>query len=167
MSKPFVAILMGSDSDHQTMTGASETLQSLAVPHEIKITSAHRTPDTTKAYVLAAEQRGCRVFIAGAGMAAHLAGAVAAHTLRPVLGVPIHSGSLQGLDALLSTVQMPAGVPVGTLAVGEAGARNAGFLAAAILAIDDAELHARLVAARTEQANKVIAKDAHLGTRLA
>lgn len=167
MSQPFVAILMGSDADHETMLGASETLQSLAVPHEIKITSAHRTPDTTRAYVLEAEQRGCRVFIAGAGMAAHLAGAVAAYTVRPVLGVPIHSGPLQGLDALLSTVQMPTGVPVGTLAVGKAGARNAGFLAAAILAIEDAELHERLVAARAKQASTVIAKDAQLGTRLA
>lgn len=162
MSNPFVAIMMGSDSDYETMSEAASVLKTLKVPHEIKITSAHRTPDATHAYVLDAEARGCRVFIAGAGMAAHLAGAVAAQTLRPVLGVPIDSGPLQGFDALLSTVQMPGGVPVGTFAIGRAGARNAGFFAASILATSDAKLHARLVAERKSQAEKVAAKDAKL-----
>lgn len=160
----FVAILMGSDSDQKIMEGAVEVLQSLGVPYELKITSAHRTPDNTRAYVLEADNRGCGVFIAGAGMAAHLAGAVAANTLKPVLGVPVDSGSLQGLDALLSTVQMPGGVPVGTLAIGKAGARNAGFLAAQILALSDAELQQRLVAERKTQAAKVLAKDAKLNS---
>lgn len=158
MDEGFVAILMGSDSDYEIMSGASEVLEQLSVPCEVKITSAHRTPDVTKAYVKDAESRGCQIFIAGAGMAAHLAGAVAAQTTRVVLGVPINSGPLQGFDALLSTVQMPAGIPVGTLAVGRAGARNAGFLAAQILALTDAGLAKRLVDERTAQAEKVAAK---------
>ena len=163
MSTPFVAILMGSESDFEIMSETGKVLQRLQVAHEIRITSAHRTPGDTKVYVIDAESRGCRVFIAGAGMAAHLAGAVAAQTARPVLGVPVDSGPLQGLDALLSTVQMPGGVPVGTLAIGKAGARNAGFLAASILAITDSFLHKRIVLERASTAAKVIEKNNAFG----
>lgn len=119
MTKPFVAILMGSESDLSTMQAAGDIFKQLEIGHEIKITSAHRTPAATRQYVSDAESRGCQVFIAGAGLAAHLAGAVAAKTLKPVIGVPIDSGPLNGLDALLSTVQMPAGIPVATVAVGK------------------------------------------------
>lgn len=163
MPTPFVAILMGSESDFEVMSETGKVLQTLQIAYEIRITSAHRTPDNTRAYVIDAETRGCRVFIAGAGMAAHLAGAVAAQTVRPVLGVPIDSGPLQGLDALLSTVQMPGGVPVGTLAVGKAGARNAGFLAASILAVVDDDLHKRILLERTSTAAKIIEKDNAFG----
>lgn len=163
MGTHFISILMGSDSDYEIMAEAAEVLKKLKIPYELKITSAHRTPTATEQYIKDADNRGCRVFIAGAGMAAHLAGAVSAHTLRPVLGVPIDSGPLKGLDALLSTVQMPAGVPVGTLAIGKAGARNAAFLAASILATSDDNLHQRLVAERADQASKVMEKDSHLG----
>ncbi len=159
----FVAILMGSDSDYEVMLESANILKKLDVAYELKITSAHRTPDITKAYIKEAEDRGCRVFIAAAGLAAHLAGAISAQTLRPVLGVPIDSGPLKGLDSLLSTVQMPAGVPVGTLALGKAGARNAAFLAASILAVADDELHQRLLAERKAQADKVVEKDSQLG----
>ena len=124
MSSPFVAILMGSDSDLSVMKASCEVLKSLGVSYEVRVTSAHRTPEDTKDFIRDAEQRGCAVFIAGAGMAAHLAGAVAAHTLKPVIGVPIDSGPLQGFDALLSTVQMPGGVPVATVAIGKAGAKT-------------------------------------------
>ena len=124
MSSPFVAILMGSDSDLPVMKAGCEVLKNLGVRYEVRVTSAHRTPEDTRDFILDAEQRGCAVFIAGAGMAAHLAGAVAAHTLKPVIGVPIDSGPLQGLDALLSTAQMPGGVPVATVAIGKAARRT-------------------------------------------
>ena len=150
---------MGSDSDHECMSGAKAVLDQFGVANEMVITSAHRTPDETRAYVQDAQTRGCAVFIAGAGMAAHLAGAVAAHSLKPVLGVPINNGPLQGFDALLSTVQMPAGIPVGTLAVGRAGAKNAGYLAVQILALTNAKLLAALQADRTEAAAAVAAKN--------
>lgn len=163
MSQIFVAILMGSDSDYDIMSGAAEVLKNLSVPFEVRVTSAHRTPAATQSYVQDAEARGCQIFIAGAGMAAHLAGAVAAHTTKVVLGVPINSGPLQGFDALLSTVQMPAGIPVGTLAVGSAGARNAGFLAAQILALANADLGARILNERAAQAEKIFAKNEALG----
>jgi len=130
MSEPFVAVLMGSDSDLPVMQASIDTLTSLGIATEARITSAHRTPAETMAYVQDAEQRGCRVFIAAAGLAAHLAGAVAAHTLRPVIGVPLDAGSLGGQDSLLSTVQMPGGIPVATVAIGKPGAKNAAYLAA-------------------------------------
>ena len=139
MASTFVAVLMGSDSDLPTMEAALDTLTKLGVSFEVKVTSAHRTPEATHSYVKDADVRGCGVFICAAGMAAHLAGAVAAATVKPVLGVPINA-SLDGLDALLSTVQMPGGIPVGTLAIGKAGAKNAAYLAAQILATADAGL---------------------------
>lgn len=162
MTKPFVAILMGSDSDLPVMQTAADILQQLDISYEIKISSAHRTPERTHQYVHQAEQRGCQVFIAGAGMAAHLAGTVAALTTKPVLGVPLASGELNGLDALLSTVQMPGGIPVGCLAIGKAGAKNAAYLAAQMLALSDDALAKRLLDARQEQAQSVAAKDAEL-----
>jgi 5-(carboxyamino)imidazole ribonucleotide mutase len=162
MSSPFVAILMGSDSDLSVMKASCEVLKSLGVSYEVRVTSAHRTPEDTKDFIRDAEQRGCAVFIAGAGMAAHLAGAVAAHTLKPVIGVPIDSGPLQGFDALLSTVQMPGGVPVATVAIGKAGAKNAGYLAAQMLALADEALHGRLVAERAANAEAIRQKNHNL-----
>ena len=143
----FVAILMGSESDWPVMQNASETLKKLGIKFEVRITSAHRTPEATMEYVSDAQHRGCAAFICGAGMAAHLAGAVAAHTVRPVIGVPIDSGPLSGFDALLSTVQMPTGIPVATVAVDSAA--NAGYLAASILAIQDENVAAQLARYRT------------------
>ncbi len=138
----WVAILMGSESDWPTMRGCADVLADLDVGFEVRVTSAHRTPVATAEYVADALARDCAVFICGAGMAAHLAGAVAAQTVRPVIGVPIASGALSGFDALLSTVQMPSGIPVATVAVG--GAKNAGYLAAQIIAANDPELSGRL-----------------------
>lgn len=159
---PFVAILMGSDSDLPVVEAGIKILKTLEVPVEVKVTSAHRTPEATREYVLDAEKRGCGVFIAAAGMAAHLAGAVAAQTLKPVIGIPVDAGPLQGLDALLSTVQMPGGIPVASVAIGKAGAKNAGYLAAQILAVSDEALAARLVAERKASAEAVMEKDAGL-----
>ena len=147
-SRPLVAILMGSESDRATMEESAAVLGRLEVPCEVRVLSAHRTPQELDDYVRAAPARGIRVFVAGAGMAAHLAGAVAARTTLPVIGVPLAGSPLQGFDALLSTVQMPPGVPVATVAVGSAGAKNAAWLAAAILALGDAALARRLAAAR-------------------
>ncbi|MCZ6871521.1 MAG: 5-(carboxyamino)imidazole ribonucleotide mutase [Gammaproteobacteria bacterium] len=158
----FVAVLMGSDSDLPVMQEALNVLEAFQIPHEVRILSAHRTPDATRDFVTEADSRGCGVFIAGAGLAAHLAGAVAAHTLRPVIGVPIDSGPLRGLDALLSTVQMPGGIPVATVAIGKAGARNAGHLAAQILALSDDALADGLVRQRAEAAKAVLEKDKSL-----
>lgn len=158
-NRPFVAVLMGSDSDWPVMQSAVAVLDRLDVPVEVKIASAHRTPAATMRYVEEAGARGCTAFIAGAGMAAHLAGAVAAHTTRPVIGVPLESGPLAGLDALLSTVQMPGGIPVATVAVGKAGATNAGYLAAQILAVGDPALARRLAEEREERARAVQEKD--------
>jgi phosphoribosylaminoimidazole carboxylase PurE protein len=155
-----VAILMGSESDLPVMKGAGEALSALGVAHELRVLSAHRTPEETAAYVREAEGRGVRVFIAGAGAAAHLAGAVVAHTSRPVIGVPLAATSLGGLDALLSTVQMPQGVPVASMAIG--GAANAGLFAAAILAVGDEDLFARLAARKREMRDKVLAADARV-----
>lgn len=138
--KPLVAILMGSQSDLDVMGEGARVLEELGIAHEVVVTSAHRSPQETAKYAETARERGIQVMIVGAGLAAHLAGAVAAHTTLPVLGVPLESGPLRGMDALLSTVQMPAGVPVGTLAIGTAGARNAALLAAQILALSDARL---------------------------
>ena len=162
----WVAILMGSESDWPTMQSCKEVFDELDVTSEVRVTSAHRTPKETQEYVLDAEARGCKVFICAAGMAAHLAGAVAAQTTRPVIGVPISSGALQGVDALLSTVQMPGGIPVATVAIGKAGAKNAGYLAAQMLALSDAELSARLVAEREANVREVQAKDAAVQEKL-
>jgi 5-(carboxyamino)imidazole ribonucleotide mutase len=153
---PLVGVLMGSKSDWETMKHASETLARFGVAHECRILSAHRTPAATAEYVTAAESRGIEVMIAAAGGAAHLAGVVAAHTLLPVLGVPIESAALKGLDSLLSTVQMPGGIPVGTLAIGKAGATNAALLAVAILGNKRSELRDRLRSFREEQAARVL-----------
>ena len=162
MSEKFVAILMGSESDLETMRAGAEVLGQLGIKHEIKITSAHRTPTATQAYIADAEKRGCQVFISGAGLAAHLAGATAAHTTRPVIGVPIDSGSLKGLDSLLSTVQMPAGIPVATVAIGRTGAKNAAYLAAQIMALAEPKLADKVKAERAANASKVQAQDAAL-----
>lgn len=165
MSDKFVAILMGSDSDLPQMEPAITTLKKFGIRTEVKVTSAHRTPVVTHQYVTDADKRGCGVFICAAGMAAHLAGAVAANTLKPVIGVPIEA-SLDGLDALLSTVQMPGGIPVATVAIGKAGAKNAAYLAAQILATADEKLAAALIAEREEMAQAVIAKDQALQQKL-
>lgn len=162
----FVAVLMGSDSDLAVMQGCLDVLAALDLPFEARVTSAHRTPEATRDYVADAESRGCAVFIAAAGLAAHLAGAVAAQTSRPVIGVPIDAGALKGLDALLSTVQMPAGVPVATVAIGSAGARNAAWLAAQILALGDVGLAERIVAERRAGAEGVAAKNRALQDKL-
>ena len=167
MSKPFVAVLMGSDSDLPVMRATLEVLKHLEIPHEVKITSAHRTPEATQAYVKDADQRGCVAFIAAAGLAAHLAGAVAAATLKPVIGVPLDAGPLQGMDSLLSTVQMPGGIPVATVAIGKAGAKNAAYLASQILALNDVELGARIRQEREENARAVREKDRQLQADLA
>jgi 5-(carboxyamino)imidazole ribonucleotide mutase len=147
-----VGIIMGSASDWPTLRAAAETLEFFGVPHERKVVSAHRTPDAMAAYARAAEERGLRVIIAGAGGAAHLPGMVASHTTVPVLGVPVESRVLRGVDSLLSIVQMPAGIPVGTLAIGIAGAKNAALLAAGMLATTDSVLRDRLRRFREEQA---------------
>jgi 5-(carboxyamino)imidazole ribonucleotide mutase len=165
MSQPFVAVLMGSDSDLPVLEATLDVLDRLQIPCEVKITSAHRTPGATHAYVTDADARGCAVFIAAAGLAAHLAGTVAGLTLKPVIGIPLDAGPLQGMDALLSTVQMPAGIPVATVAIGKAGAKNAGYLAAQILALSDVPLAGRLRVEREENARGVLAKDAELQRR--
>lgn len=166
MSKPFVAVLMGSDSDLPTMQAVLEVLERLRIPTEVKITSAHRTPEATHDYVKDADARGCAVFIAAAGLAAHLAGAVAGLTIKPVVGVPIDAGPLNGMDALLSTVQMPGGVPVACVAIGKVGAKNAGYLAAQMLALQDADLAERLRVERSNDATQLAQKDAALQDRL-
>ena len=143
--KPIVAIIMGSKSDWETMKHASQVLDEFGVPHDCQIMSAHRTPAFAKIYIEDAHKRGIEVIIAGAGGAAHLAGVAASHTILPVLGVPMETSALNGLDSLLSTVQMPGGIPVGTLAIGKAGAKNAGLLAVAILALARPGLKEKLV----------------------
>lgn len=152
---PRVAVIMGSRSDWETMEHCVKTLQKLEIDHEVRVLSAHRTPDALEAYVADAEAGGVEVFVAAAGGAAHLAGIVASQTVRPVLGIPMGT-QLGGLDSLLSTVQMPAGIPVATLAIGRAGAVNAALLAAAILALSDEEIEARLRSYREEQAQKIL-----------
>ncbi len=156
MDSPLIGVIMGSKSDGDTMRHAGEILSRFGVPHEVKILSAHRTPHLTAEYASAAEKRGLEVIIAGAGGAAHLAGAIAAYTILPVLGVPIESHALKGLDSLLSIAQMPGGVPVGTLAIGKAGAINAALLAIAILSNHRPELREKLRAFRAEQTEKVL-----------
>lgn len=152
---PLVGIVMGSQSDWPTMKAAADMLETLGVAHETRIVSAHRTPDRMFEYAETAAERGLRVIIAGAGGAAHLPGMIAAKTIVPVLGVPVQSKTLSGLDSLLSIVQMPKGVPVGTLAIGEAGAGNAGLLAAQIVAATNAKLAKRLTDWRAEQTANV------------
>jgi 5-(carboxyamino)imidazole ribonucleotide mutase len=155
MSQPLVAVVMGSSSDWETMSHAVEVLEQFGVEHERHIVSAHRTPVWMAEFASGAEGRGVEVIIAGAGGAAHLPGMVAAHTIVPVLGVPVQSAALQGLDSLLSIVQMPGGVPVGTLAIGKAGATNAGLLAVSILANSRPDLRARLRDFRADQTQRV------------
>lgn len=152
---PHIGVIMGSQSDWETMQFACETLHKLDVKHEVKIVSAHRTPDRLYTYAKSAAERGIQVIIAGAGGAAHLPGMVASLTHIPVLGVPVQSKSLNGLDSLLSIVQMPGGVPVGTLAIGKSGAENAALLAASILALHDKELEQRLKTFRQEQTRSI------------
>lgn len=154
-SKPVVGIIMGSDSDWPTMIHAHKILDSFKVPNEYRVLSAHRTPDLAAEYAKTAEARGLKVIIAGAGGAAHLAGVLAAYTVIPVLGVPIMSRSLNGVDSLYSMVQMPAGIPVGTLAIGEAGAKNAALLAVSILGVADAGMREKLHTLRKEQHDKI------------
>ncbi len=156
---PRVGVIMGSKSDWETMEQAAQLLTDFAVDHECRVVSAHRTPDLMAQYAKEAAMRGIRVIVAAAGGAAHLPGMIAAHTTLPVLGVPIESHTLRGVDSLLSIVQMPAGIPVGTLAIGKAGARNAALLAIAILALDDVKLKARLEEFRRRQAEDVLAQN--------
>jgi 5-(carboxyamino)imidazole ribonucleotide mutase len=151
----FVSIIIGSKSDYDVMKGCSETLSKFGVLHEMIISSAHRSPERTKNYIKEAEAKGAQVFIAAAGMAAHLAGAVAATTSKPVIGVPLSSGELGGEDALLSTVMMPAGMPVGTVAIGKAGAVNSAYLAVQILALSDDELRVKLQEDRVSKGKKI------------
>ena len=153
---PLVGIIMGSRSDWETMSHASVLLDELGIPHECMVVSAHRTPDFLFSYVSEAEKRGIAVLIAGAGGAAHLPGMAAAKTHIPVLGVPVQSAALQGLDSLLSMVQMPAGVPVGTLAIGPSGAKNAALLAASILSLSHPDIRTSLIAFRTNQTQEVL-----------
>lgn len=156
---PLVGVIMGSQSDWETMRHASEVLTELGVDHECRVVSAHRTPDAMFSYAESAASRGLKVIIAGAGGAAHLPGMVASKTELPVLGVPVQSRTLNGLDSLLSIAQMPGGIPVGTLAIGKAGATNAGLLAASILATQDSDLAARYRAWRQRQTERVLAND--------
>ena len=156
MAEPVVGVIMGSRSDWETMQHAAETLEALEVPYETRVVSAHRTPDLLFEYASTAAERGLQVIVAGAGGAAHLPGMTAAKTHLPVLGVPVESKALKGMDSLLSIAQMPAGVPVGTLAIGRAGAVNAALLAAAIVALGDAALSERLQEYRATQTRTVL-----------
>jgi phosphoribosylaminoimidazole carboxylase PurE protein len=159
MTSPLVALVMGSDSDLPTVKEACAVLRTFGVPFEVRVLSAHRSPEELVAFVKQAEQDGVRIFIAAAGGAAHLAGVVAAHTARPVLGIPIQTSALNGLDSLLSMVQMPSGVPVATMAIGAAGAKNAGLFAVQVLALQDPALEQKWKAYRREQVEKVRQKD--------
>jgi 5-(carboxyamino)imidazole ribonucleotide mutase len=161
-NQPSVAIVMGSDSDLEVMNEAAVALEEFGIASEIDVTSAHRAPERTAEFARTAAERGVKVIIAGAGAAAHLAGVIASFTTLPVIGVPIPSSSLQGLDALLSTVQMPAGIPVATVAIGKAGARNAGILAAQILAVSDPALSEKLVQYKRKLAQGVQEKSRRL-----
>lgn len=162
----FVSIVIGSKSDYEVMKECSMTLEKFGVPYELIISSAHRSPERTKNYIKDAEEKGAQVFIAAAGMAAHLAGALAASTIKPVLGVPMASGELRGEDALLSTVMMPGGMPVGTVAIGKAGAVNAAYLAIQIMALDDDELRVKLQEDRISKAKKVELDSAEIEVKL-
>lgn len=156
--KPSVAIIMGSDSDAPFLKPCGEVLKELGIPYTVRVLSAHRTPDETVRFVKSAKPRGIRVIIAAAGGAAHLAGVAAAHTMLPVIGIPVETSSLKGLDSLLSTVQMPSGTPVATVAVGPGGVKNAAFLAARILALGDAQLGKKLKRCKKESKKKIMEK---------
>ena len=162
----WVAVLMGSESDWQVMRSCTAVLESLGIGFEVRVTSAHRTPQATADYVADAVSRDCSAFVCAAGLAAHLAGTVAAHTICPVIGVPMASGSLSGFDALLSTVQMPGGIPVATVAIGEAGAKNAGYLAAQIIAASDPALRQALLDDREANREKVEGQNASVNRDL-
>ncbi len=151
----FVSIIIGSKSDYDVMKACADTLETFGVQHELIISSAHRSPERTKEYVKAAEAKGAQVFIAAAGMAAHLAGVLASKTIKPIIGVPMSASALSGIDALLSTVQMPAGMPVATVAIGKAGAINSAYLAMQILALHDEDLRVKLEEDRIAKAKKV------------
>ena len=166
MSKKFVSILMGSDSDLPIVQNAIDVLKDFGVKVEVKVTSAHRTPEDTHNFVTDAENRGCGVFICAAGLAAHLAGAVAAITTKPVIGIPVDCGPLNGVDALYSTVMMPGGIPVATMGIGKSGAKNAAYLAAEIMALADPDLDAAVKAERKARAEDVARKDQALQKKL-
>jgi len=166
MSKPLVSIVMGSDSDLEIMREAGKALDEFGIAYEMDVTSAHRSPDRTAEYARKSAHRGIRVIIAGAGGAAHLAGVIAAHTILPVIGVPIPSTSLQGMDSLLATVQMPAGIPVATVAIGKPGATNAGILAAQILGIADSAIAKKLDAHKEKLARGVEEKSKKMQTTI-
>lgn len=166
MSKPLVSIVMGSDSDLEIMREAGKALDDFGIAYEIDVTSAHRSPDRTADYARKAAARGIKVIIAGAGGAAHLAGVIAAHTTLPVIGVPVSATSLNGLDSLLATVQMPAGIPVATVAIGKAGATNAGILAAQIIGVADASIAEKLKAHKEKLASGVEEKSKKLQASL-
>jgi phosphoribosylaminoimidazole carboxylase PurE protein len=166
VATPTVAILMGSDSDLPVMAGCVKVLEQYGIGYDIRVLSAHRSPEEAARFSREAEANGFRVIVCGAGGAAHLAGAVAAHSTLPVIGVPLASSPLSGFDALLSTVQMPPGIPVATVGVGSMGAANAGHLAAAIMALSDDDLRARLKAKRARQTEEVLAKSKDLPAKL-
>lgn len=166
MSEQFAVVIMGSDSDLPLVKNTLDVLKSFDIKYEVRVASAHRTPDVVSNYVVDAERRGAAVFICAAGLAAHLAGAVAARTTRPVIGIPVDVGPLNGVDALYSTVMMPGGIPVATVAVGKAGAKNAGFLAAQIMAIADKALDEKVKANRAAAAQEVMDKDRALQDKL-
>lgn len=157
MSSPKVGILMGSRSDWDVMSAAAKVLEEFGVPHEVRVLSAHRTPEDTRAYVETAEERGIQLLIAGAGFAAHLAGAVAAHSTLPVIGVPIDSSPLKGVDALYSTVQMPGGIPVATMTIGKSGAKNAGLFAVQVLGLQQPELAGKMKEYRRKMREDILA----------
>jgi 5-(carboxyamino)imidazole ribonucleotide mutase len=167
LSKPLVGILMGSDSDFSIMEEASKVLEKFNINHEVIVSSAHRSPERTRKYVVGASKRGIKILIAGAGAAAHLAGVVAAETTLPVIGVPIGSSALNGLDALLSTTQMPGGVAVAGMAIGKAGAKNSGMLAVQILALSDKSLQKKLLKFKKDQAKEVERKSQKLKSNYA
>ena len=166
MSEQFAVVIMGSDSDLPLVKNTLDVLKSFDIKYEVRVASAHRTPDVVSNYVVDAERRGAAVFICAAGLAAHLAGAVAARTTRPVIGIPVDGGPLNGVDALYSTVMMPGGIPVATVAVGKAGAKNAGYLAAQIMAIADKALDEKVKANRAAASQEVMAKDRALQEKL-
>jgi len=166
MSLPLVGIVMGSDSDWPLVSKAHEILQELGVEHEVRVISAHRSPDLASEYASSARDRGLRVIIAAAGGAAHLGGVIAAHTILPVIGIPIQGGAVNGMDALLATVQMPAGIPVATVALGLAGGTNAGILAAQIIALNDPKTAAILLAYKATLRNKVIKANERIQAQL-
>jgi 5-(carboxyamino)imidazole ribonucleotide mutase len=165
MTIPFVAVLMGSDSDLPVLEETLKVLDRIGIPFEVRVSSAHRTPEATHSYVKDADQRGCAVFIAAAGLAAHLAGAVAALTIKPVIGIPLDASPLQGMDSLLATVQMPGGIPVATVAIGKAGAKNAGYLAAQIMALSNTALAVKLREERQANAAEIQSKNAAIQDR--